>query len=103
MDLAKKRSIIRPVAAALFAVALAAASAQANMIALSAVQAATPDSTFTLSFSGNPLPSSFISNTAYVLQVDDQPAPTGAAQFLSYYQNVAPLTLPDGQGGYVNT
>lgn len=76
--------------------------AQANVMALNAVQAAAPDSTFTLSFAGQPLPSSFISNTQFSLQIDDQPR-AGSAQFLNYYQNVAPLTLPDGQGGYVNT
>lgn len=78
-------------------------AARANLIALSAVQAASPDSTFTLSSGGQSLPSSYISNTNYTLQVNDQPQRSGTAQFLNYYQNVAPLTLPDGQGGYVNT
>jgi hypothetical protein len=89
-----------------FAVAIAVAAsstvARANVIALNAIQAPAPQSTFTLSFSGQPLPSSFISNTHFTLQLDDQPR-AGSAQFLNYYQTVAPLTLPDGQGGYVNT
>ena len=86
------------------AIAIAASSTavRGNVIALNAVQAAAPQSTFTLSFSGQPLPSSYISNTTFSLQLDDQPR-AGAAQFLSYNQNVAPLTLPDGQGGYVST
>lgn len=88
----------------LVAIAIAASTtaARANVLALSAIQAPTPDSTFTLSSGGQPLPSSFISNTNFTLQVDDQPR-AGSAQFLNYYQTVAPLTLPDGQGGYVNT
>lgn len=78
-------------------------SANASQIALVASQVSTPESTFTLSSGGQALPSSFISNTNFVLLVDDQPTPSGAAQFQNYYQNVAPLTLSDGQGGFVNT
>jgi len=85
------------------ALTLAATSAQANIISLTANQVATPVSTFTLSFSGQPLPSSYISNTHFQMDVDGAVAPSGLARFNSYYQNVDPLTLPDGQGGYVNT
>jgi|ERR1043166_8903468 hypothetical protein len=96
------RSIKLSVFSTLAVLALSSVT-RANVVALSALQAASPDSTFTLSSGGQGLPSSFISNTTYTLQVDDGSGRTTGAQFLSYYQNVAPLTLPDGQGGYVNT
>lgn len=79
-----------------------AAPASAEPVNLFALQAAAPDSTFTLSFSGQALPSSFISNTNFQLELDSAIA-GGTARFVNYYQNVAPLTLPDGQGGFVNT
>jgi MYXO-CTERM domain-containing protein len=87
----------------MLAVLALSSAARANVIALTALQAVSPDSTFTLSSGGQGLPSSFISNTVYKLQVDDGTGRTTGAQFLNYYQTVAPLTLPDGQGGYVNT
>ncbi|MEK6643544.1 MAG: hypothetical protein AABZ08_06510 [Planctomycetota bacterium] len=97
-----KSGFVRGVAA-VAAVALMTASASAAPIAVNAIQAITPDSTFQLSFGGSPLPSSFISNTAFALTVDEEPIGVGAASFQSYYQNVAALSLPDGQGGFVNT
>lgn len=90
-------------AAVIALVAMATASVSAAPISVQAIQAPTPASTFQLSFAGNPLPSSFISNTSFSLTVDNEPAGTGAASFQSYYQDVAPLTIPDGQGGFVNT
>src|SRR5205823_6124106 len=96
------RSLKLSIVSTLAVLALSSAT-RANVVALSALQATSPDSTFTLSSGGQPLPSSFISNTNYTLQVDDGSLRISNAQFLSYYQNVAPLTLPDGQGGYVNT
>lgn len=89
--------------AAIALIAMSAASVSAAPISVQAIQAPNPASTFQLSFAGNPLPSSFISNTSFALTVDNEPAGTGAASFQSYYQDVAPLTIPDGQGGFVNT
>ncbi|MBI5763486.1 MAG: PEP-CTERM sorting domain-containing protein [Planctomycetes bacterium] len=89
--------------AAVALVAVLTVTASAAPIAIQAIQAPNPASTFQLSFSGNPLPSSFISNTSFALTVDNEPVGTGAASFQSYYQDVAPLTIPDGQGGFVDT
>lgn len=89
--------------AAIALLAMSAASVSAAPISVQAIQAPNPASTFQLSFAGNPLPSSFISNTSFALTVDNEPVGTGAASFQSYYQDVAPLTIPDGQGGFVNT
>lgn len=57
------------------------------------------ESTFTFDFGGGFLETAYISNTEFVLQVDAEAAPGGAAEFKSYYQEVDSINLPDPMGG----
>lgn len=67
---------------------------------ITATQANSPQSSFTLDFGQGSLSSANITATEFELVID--PA-TGSAQFLRYEQDVEPLLLPDGQGGAVST
>ncbi|MBI4717582.1 MAG: hypothetical protein HY763_07240 [Planctomycetes bacterium] len=95
-------SFVRRSGTAVAACALVwSATAVAAPMALTATQAQSPASTFTLDFGQfGGVASANISSTEYELEID--PA-AGTARFQSYLQHVEPLILPDGSPTGVST
>jgi len=100
------RSLSRPLSllTAALAVFAAAHTARADSATLVGLQDTSPGvfSGFTLDFGTGTPETALVSDTVFTLAVDDAPAPTGTATFLSYSQNVASLNMPNplfGQPG----
>jgi hypothetical protein len=76
-------------------------AASADPVVHHAVHDPTPgfESYFTFDFGGGFTETATISNTDFRLSLNDLVAPAGDARFLSYYQQIASINLPDPTGG----